>query len=115
MVVCRLKNRASYRTVPLAGVVVDALAAHVKEFPPVEVEVEDESNPAKPVRRKALFLFSNGRGRPINRDAFNPQIWRPSCRRAATALHERAARQLDVEVAADLRRRRRRIDAVRDG
>jgi len=54
------KTTASYRTIPLPQVVVDALAAHVKQFP---VGAEG-------------FVFTNEVGAPIRRTWFSA-IWRP--------------------------------------
>ena len=111
VVVCRLKNRASYRTVPLGQVVVDALDRHMEAYPPVEVEIDDESDPNRPVRRKVLLVFTDSRGNPLSRDTFNARVWRPACRRAATALRERSERESDAEVADSLRRQ---ADAMAD-
>ncbi|MBQ0894414.1 hypothetical protein KBX37_15125 [Micromonospora sp. U56] len=47
--------------------VADALVRHIELFPPVDVEVLDETNPRKPVVRKAKLLFTSGRGNPIQR------------------------------------------------
>ncbi|WP_446218279.1 tyrosine-type recombinase/integrase [Micromonospora sp. IBHARD004] len=74
-VVCPLKNRASYRTVPLAQSMVDVVRAHLTEFPPVEVEVIDTTG-AKPVTRRARFVFADDAGRALDRNTFNEQVWR---------------------------------------
>jgi integrase len=67
------KTRASVRTVPLPQVVVDALAAHLAEFPPGPEGL--------------VFTLE---GRPVTRQAFG-RLWRPAARSAGlpegTGLH----------------------------
>jgi integrase len=104
VVMCALKNRASYRTIPVGEVVVGGLAQHVASFPPVEVEVVDETVPSKPVTRKVRPLFTDAAGQPLSRDTFNPQVWRPACVRAADALRKAAAEERHAEASARLRR-----------
>ncbi len=64
------KTTASYRTVPLADVVLDALSAHVKAID--AVPVLDQRG------REFALLFSDGKGRPIRRTWFNHQVWGPA-------------------------------------
>ncbi|WFE45014.1 site-specific integrase [Verrucosispora sp. WMMD1129] len=90
-VVCPLKAKASYRSVPLGDAMLAVLDAHMKEFPPVEVDVLDITG-AKPVTRKASFVFADEAGRALNRNAFNETVWRRA--RAAAGLH--AATQHDL-------------------
>jgi|SRR5579859_962660 len=104
VVICALKNRASYRILPVGEVVVNALAAHLAEFPPVDVEIDDETDPARPVRRKVKLLFTDDEGQPLHRGTFNSGVWRPAVRRAAEALRERAAVERDREAVDRLRR-----------
>jgi integrase len=85
-------------------VVTDALVRHVEGFPPAEVEIDDETEPNRPVQRKVLLLFTDARGKPLLRDTFNEQVWRPACRRAGAALEDRAAGEPDTEAAESLRR-----------
>lgn len=59
------KSKAGYRTVPLPGVVVDALAVHLKR------------HPGKP----DTLVFTNYTGQPIRRSAFG-DIWHRVCRKA---------------------------------
>ncbi|WP_328851535.1 site-specific integrase [Micromonospora globbae] len=61
------KTATSRRTVEMGQVVADALARHIELFPPVDVEILDETNPRKPVTRTAKLLFTSGRGNPIQR------------------------------------------------
>ena len=58
------KTQASVRVVPLPQVVVDALAAHLAEWP------------------TDGFLFTTDLGTPIRRTAFSATVWRPAVRRA---------------------------------
>ncbi|MEU7678107.1 tyrosine-type recombinase/integrase [Micromonospora taraxaci] len=85
VVVCALKNKHSYRKVPLAQAMVDVARAHLAEYPPQEVEVLDTTG-RKPVTRMARFLFLDGAGRPLSRTRFNAEVWAPA--RAAAGLPE---------------------------
>lgn len=60
------KTDASYRSVPLPGVVVDALAAHLARWPVGE----------------SGLVFTTEDGDPIRRTAFSGAIWRPALKRA---------------------------------
>lgn len=60
------KTTASYRTVPVAQLVTDALAAHLAEFGP----------------GPDGLIFTNGRGEAIRRAQWSP-IWRPAATTAA--------------------------------
>ena len=71
------KTPASYRTIPLPQVVVDALAAHLATFPAVEVERLDTTVKPEPKRRSALLVFADGAGQAIRRTRFST-IWRPA-------------------------------------
>ena len=75
------KTDGSYRTVPLPRIVLNALAAHLAEFPPVPVEVEDTTGP-QPVRRPARLLFTTPEGRPLRRTSFSAMVWQPARTRA---------------------------------
>ena len=55
------KTNASYRTVPLPAVVIDALASHLKEF---------GEGPER-------LIFTNEPGKPINRTRFS-DAWKPA-------------------------------------
>jgi integrase len=71
------KTDGSYRTIPLPQVVLDALAAHLAEFPPVPVEVEDVTGP-QPIHRPARLLFTTPDGRPLRRTSFSAAVWQPA-------------------------------------
>ncbi|SHF97976.1 tyrosine-type recombinase/integrase [Geodermatophilus nigrescens] len=58
------KTQASVRVVPLPQVVLDALAAHLAEWPADEL------------------VFTTELGAPIRRTAFSARVWRPAVRRA---------------------------------
>lgn len=107
VVVCRPKSRgrsrASYRTIPVGDVALKALSEHVKAYPPIEVEVDDETS-GRLVSRKAKLYFVNRWGRPLNRNNFNDRVWGPACKEAAEALRERAKGERDQDRAEDLRR-----------
>jgi len=60
------KTEASRRTVPLPQVVINELAAHLAAFP------------AGPDG----LLFTDAHGRPLRRDSFGREVWRPTVRAA---------------------------------
>jgi integrase len=71
------KTPASYRTVPLPQVVVDALAAHLAAFPAARVELLDATHKPDPRRRPAALVFTSASGRPLRRTRFS-EVWRPA-------------------------------------
>jgi integrase len=71
------KTPASYRTVPLPQVVVDALAAHLAAFPASAVEILDTTVRPEPKRRPARLVFTDPAGLPIRRTRFRPSGGRP--------------------------------------
>lgn len=64
------KTPASYRSVPLADVVLEALSSHVATFPPA---ITQDSR-----KRPVELIFSDDKGRPMSRTWFNHQIWGPA-------------------------------------
>ncbi|MGW9024778.1 tyrosine-type recombinase/integrase [Streptomyces sp. NPDC055722] len=86
------KTEKSYRTVPLSASAIAAVMEHLEAFPPVEVEIEDRTDPRKPVMRKARLLFVSQYGDPIRRGSW-AKVWARMVKRANTAL---AAAQLRV-------------------
>jgi integrase len=76
----------------------------MEAFPPVEVEIDDETEPTRPARRKVPLMFTDDEGNPLHRGVFNAQVWRPACKRAAAALSQRAADEHDPEQAEVIRR-----------
>lgn len=64
------KTAASYRTVPLPQVVVDALAAHLAAFP----------------AGASGLVFTSPEGFPIRRTRFSETVWRPAMKRAGLPM-----------------------------
>lgn len=64
------KTRTSKRTNELPEIVSLNLARHVESFPPREVEIDDDTDPRAPRRRKATLLFTNEA-----HDAIHPASW----------------------------------------
>lgn len=81
------KTHESYRTVPLTKAAVDALAAHLEQFPAPEVKIEDRTDPRKPRERTARLLFVNQYREVVRRGAWS-QVWARSHRHANKALAE---------------------------
>ncbi|MFF7763112.1 tyrosine-type recombinase/integrase [Streptomyces griseorubiginosus] len=79
------KTHESYRTVPLVGLAVDALAAHLQQYPAAVVDIEDRTDPRKPKRRKAHMLFSNDRNEALKRAGWT-WVWSRMEERANEAL-----------------------------
>ncbi|MFE1250496.1 tyrosine-type recombinase/integrase [Streptomyces sp. NPDC058741] len=79
------KTHESYRTVPLVGLAVDALAAHLQQYPAAGVDIEDRTDPRKPRRRKAHLLFTTERGDVIKRASWS-HVWARMEERANEAL-----------------------------
>jgi integrase len=63
------KTRASYRSVPMADVVISALSAHFAAFPPTTAY--DQQG------RGRELVFADDRGRPISRTYFHRRVWAP--------------------------------------
>jgi integrase len=76
-----LKTPASYRTVPLPRVVIDALTAHLAAFPATEVEVLDTIVRPAPKLRSATLLFTTSAGLPLRRTRFSG-VWRTAAKAA---------------------------------
>jgi integrase len=55
----------SVGTVELDPMVADELAAHMRDFPPVNIELSDETD-GEPVTRTACLLFTTKAGQPLN-------------------------------------------------
>lgn len=84
------KTHESYRTVPLVGLAVDALAAHLQQYPAAVVDIEDRTDPRKPRRRKAHMLFSNDHNEVIKRASWS-HVWARMEERANEALSKEYA------------------------
>jgi integrase len=88
-----LKTPESYRDVPFAPSAVTALSMHIAEFPPVEVEIEDRTDPLKPRTRKARLIFTDDSGRPMRRSTWS-RVWKQIKQDAQKLLNELHAEQL---------------------
>ncbi|WP_219415356.1 tyrosine-type recombinase/integrase [Pseudonocardia nigra] len=71
------KTSASYRTIPLPGVVVDALRQHLRSFPVQHID---------------RLVFTDDDGRAISRTRFSREVWRPAVAaagaRRGTGFHD---------------------------
>jgi len=79
------KTHESHRTVPLVGLAVDALAAHLQQYPAAVVDIEDRTDPRKPKRRKAQMLFTNDQSGVLKRASWS-HVWSRMEVRANEAL-----------------------------
>ncbi len=75
------KSEESYRTIPLAQPTLDALAAHLAEYPVRERALPDRTDVRAQTTRSASLMFVTDRGTPIGRGMWS-QIWRPAARAA---------------------------------
>jgi integrase len=75
-----LKTKTSRRTVELPRVTAETLAGHLEEFPAVDVELVDETDPRSPRCRPARLLFTNAQRRAIHRASWS-HAWRPAARK----------------------------------
>lgn len=92
----RPKTKTSMRTVELPQVTLNALAQHVEQYPPVEVEIIDETDPRNPRTRMAKLVFTwagvtgtagaGGDLGPIHRANWS-HVWAPA--RAAAGIPAR--------------------------
>ena len=71
------KTKTSARTNEVPAVVADALRRHLATYPVAGVELDDETIPRKPTRRRAALVFTREDGRPIHRADWS-YIWRPA-------------------------------------
>ncbi|WP_328667621.1 tyrosine-type recombinase/integrase [Streptomyces sp. NBC_00322] len=81
------KTDQSYRVVPLAKTVVEALSEHLRRFPPTAVVLDDRTDPRKPHRRTALLVFANANGRAINGGGWS-RVWSNTVKRADAKLEK---------------------------
>lgn len=77
------KTKTSRRTNELPDITANVLARHQEGFPVRPVELDDETDMRKPVRRLASLIFTNDCGRPIHRADWS-YIWTPAVK--ATGL-----------------------------
>ncbi|MBB2941830.1 integrase [Actinoplanes lutulentus] len=69
------------RRVPLAEAILDVLAQHIIDVPPLAVTLPWE-DPASNKRVTATLLFTTTRKNAINRSDFNPDFWHPAVEKA---------------------------------
>ncbi|MBB3075586.1 integrase [Streptomyces violarus] len=82
------KTDQSYRTVPLAKSVTEALIEHVRRFPPVAVSLADQTDPRHPHKRTVLLVFPSGGGRTAINGGNWSGVWSNLRNRANAALEE---------------------------
>lgn len=70
-----LKTPESYREVPLAPSALAAVEEHKRRFPVVGLQLEDRTDPLRPVVRQVRLLFTDDKGRPIRRSTWT-RIWK---------------------------------------
>jgi integrase len=75
------KTKTSTRAVELPEVAGLALAQHLERFPVAPVEVDDATDPRKPVRRAARLVFCNESGAPVHRASWS-HVWALAARKA---------------------------------
>lgn len=84
------KTPHSVRTVPVTPDTIELLAEHLARFPAADVEVEDRTNPRRPVRRPARLIFTTSRAEPVKRSTWSG-VWVPAAAKAGfparTGLH----------------------------
>lgn len=73
----RPKTAKSRRTIPIGRILVDRLAAHLAEFPAVEVEIVDKTG-TKEITRKARLISTTADGTALSRSYYNKAIWAPA-------------------------------------
>lgn len=73
------KTKTSRRVVELPEVTAEALAEHLVKYPPVEIEIEDETDTRKKRARNAKLLFPNDSGLPTRRASWS-RIWANSAK-----------------------------------
>ena len=100
-----LKTEASYRTIPLPQVVVEALAAHIAAFPPGDVKMVDVTRGPEPVTRTARLVFTDEGGRALRRTSFSRLAWVEARSRAglpaSVTFHDYADPRVMPTLAAD--------------
>jgi len=75
------KTTTSRRVVELPEVAGLALARHLELHPPAAVELDDATDPRRPVRRSAQLVFVNEWGQPVHRASWS-QVWALAARKA---------------------------------
>lgn len=73
------KTKTSLRTVELPKITADALAEHIRKYPPAEIELVDatDPDPRKHKARQVKLLFTDDKGRPLTRGNWS-KIFQPA-------------------------------------
>lgn len=74
------KTPGSRRTIPVGQVLIDQLAAHLAEFPPLTVRIVDRTG-RQPVERPARLVTLSPRNLPIKKPKYYQDVWAPIMRR----------------------------------
>lgn len=84
------RTKTSLRTVELPNITADALAEHIRKYPPAEIELVDATDPdsRKHKARQVKLLFTDEKGRPITRGNWS-KIFQPAAQ--ALGLPPRSA------------------------
>lgn len=61
------KTKTSRRANELPTLVANSLRGHLETFRTLPEEIDDETDPRRPIRRPANLVFTRGDGRPIRR------------------------------------------------
>ncbi|WIY03832.1 site-specific integrase [Amycolatopsis mongoliensis] len=75
------KTKTSRRANELPTLVANSLRGHLETFRSLPEEIDDETDPRRPIRRPANLVFTRGDGRPIHRADWS-YIWRPAVKAA---------------------------------
>jgi integrase len=73
----RPKTKTSVRTNELPAAVAEALSWHLATFRTAPEDIEDETDPRRPIVRPVHLVFTRGDGRPVHRAMWS-HIWRPA-------------------------------------
>lgn len=79
------KTDQSYRTLPLSADDAELLGMYFERFPPVEVKIEDRTNPRKPRWRTARLAFTSEHLAPVRRGSW-AKVWARNVNRANRLL-----------------------------
>lgn len=71
------KTPESNRVVPLAAGTLQALSAHLAEWPPTSTTLPDHTNPRAVRDRDVRLVFTSSRGQRVSRGAWSA-VWRPA-------------------------------------
>jgi integrase len=75
------KTPESNRVIPLAAGTLQAISAHLAEWPTTPTVLPDHTNPRAPRDREARLLFTSSRRQRVTRGAWSA-VWRPAAEKA---------------------------------